>query len=216
VCGTLATITGFFAIYLVFYEHNGLPPHGPPLIRPGWSGTIALAAICAVAGGFGFSKLAAVYIEGPDYFNIHAEVWKEPCTDTEGPRLLTERGSERQRFLCRFKVSQYAAEVFVVDYLQDENMKGSVPLGSDPQVQILERGEWTGPKKTHGPYIKYTLQEKDDIKKYARYWLQEKGAPVVVISSMDTKTKPSAADFTIAREALLAKRYHLSKSSSYS
>jgi hypothetical protein len=156
--------------------------------------------------------LAATYKEKPDFFAVHYGVWREPCTDAEGPLLLTDRSSDRQRFLCRFKVSKFAAEVYVVDYFKNISLNAAVPKESYG-VEILERGEWIGPEKTGGTYIKYTWKDDEKSKEYARYWLQEKEAPVVVISSMDTISEPGVADFNIAREALLAKRYQLSKRS---
>ena len=82
----------------------------------------------------------------------------------------------------------------------------------DPQVDVLETGTWTGPEQSSGTYIKFTLQ--DGAKNYARYWLRDDEKPVVVMSSMDTTTAADDFEFKIARQALLAKRYQLHRTSS--
>jgi len=208
----IGVVTGAVAIYLVLYDFAGRPSHGAPPHRPGWAGTVVIMVLFAVGGAFAFSEVAAAYEEKRDVFALHYGVWEKPCERTEGPRLLDDRGADRQRFLCRFKVDkQFAAEIFVTDYFSSDALEESSPKNTDPQVKIVERGTWTGPGPSSGTYIKFTLKAN---KNYARYWLRDGDGPVVVMSSMDTTNEPDASEFKIAREALLAKRYQLHKVSS--
>jgi hypothetical protein len=204
----LSFIVGAVALYLVLYDFAGRHVHAAPPARPGWGRTGAIMIVCALLGGFAFFLINAANSEKRDVFALHYDTWKEPCEDTDGPELLDDRSTERQRFLCRFRVNRtYAAEVFVTDYFVADALKAFEPV-PDSQVTILERGTWAGPQKSSGTYIKYTLKAG---KGYARYWLHDDDGQVVIMSSMDTTTEPDETEFKVAREALLAKRYQMRK-----
>ena len=204
-------ILGAVALYLVLYDLAGRPHHPAPATRPGWTRTLVIMAACAVLGGTALSLIHAANAEERDVFELHHAAWEAPCDETEGPLTLYDRGPERQRFLCRYTIDpRYAAEVYVTDYRRDDPLRASTPK-EDAQVHILETGKWKGPERTAGTYIKFTL--KGEKKNYARYWLQDAEAPVVVLSSMDTTTVPDDAEFRIALQALLSKRYQLDRTS---
>lgn len=208
----IGVATGFLAIYLTLYELTGRRSTPARHRRPGWTGSVCIMMVCALAGGFLFSKAAIASQDKRDIFEIHRSVWAQPCTATEGPLLQPDRGGgEKFRFLCRFKLRKLAAEVFVTEYASEGNLEVSRPK-DDPQVSVLESGEWTGPEKTSGAYLKYILRDPDRGIWYCRYWLADADTPVAVVSSVDLRQQPDSTGFDVPREALLAKRYRLDPS----
>ena len=205
----ISVVVGALGLYLAIRQIVESHRQGPVSHRrKRWVAGVAIFVISMPVGAFAFDRTAAALRETRDIFELHQEVWAEPCTATEGPRLEKDRiGGEKLRFLCRYKSNSLAVEVFVTEYRSERSRELSRP-GDDAQVEILARGRWAGPEGTNGTYLKFKFRGAGKAR-YARYWLEDLDGIVSIIASVDVYRDVSEADFVLPREALLAKRYKL-------